>query len=229
VAEQLLAESTGKIGKESFRGPGAIGEAESYGNDRVFAYLRLESRPIARRMRRLKLWRKQASQSCTSRSKSRIDCEEFFRWKLRPPWPGQSSHQCFQPAGRRSQQDRNAELTTSMKQRASCQKKPFFTGDGVKLYADARNTEALKNGKTLAEILKTHLSRAGAGDYFAVLGYTTMNAENEATLQGIRTRSETPRSWRLFSIWATVSALDRTAYKGGPTAVSPANHLRRLH
>ncbi len=63
---------------------------------------------------------------------------------------------------------------------------PFFEGDGVKLYADAKNADALKQGKSLAEILKTHLARAGQGDYFALLGYITMNPQNEGALQAIR-------------------------------------------
>jgi transaldolase/glucose-6-phosphate isomerase len=63
---------------------------------------------------------------------------------------------------------------------------PFFEAGGIKLYADPKNAGALKNGKTLTDILKTHLSRAGAGDYFALLAYITMNAENEAALQTIR-------------------------------------------
>ena len=41
-------------------------------------------------------------------------------------------------------------------------------------------------GAKLADVLKTHLSRLGAGDYFAVLGYITMNPANEKTLQTIR-------------------------------------------
>ncbi len=100
-----------------------------------------------------------------------------------------------------------------------CHSRGRVEGDGVKLYADARNAEALKNGKTLAAILKTHLARAGAGDYFAVLGYITMNAQNEAALQAIR------HSVRDKKKVATVLGfgprfLHSTgqAYKGGPNS-----------
>jgi transaldolase/glucose-6-phosphate isomerase len=51
--EQLLAESTGKVGKgiipvdrEELAAP------EVYGNDRVFAYIHTDMRPRSRRMRR---------------------------------------------------------------------------------------------------------------------------------------------------------------------------------
>jgi len=44
----------------------------------------------------------------------------------------------------------------------------------------------LKGGADLAGVLRAHLSRLGAGDYFAVLSYITMNAMNEKSLQTIR-------------------------------------------
>ncbi len=87
----------------------------------------------------------------------------------------------------------------------------------MKLYADAKNADALKQGKSLAEILKTHFARAGQGDYFALLGYITMNPQNEAVLQAIR------HSVRDKKKVATVLGfgprfLHSTgqAYKGGP-------------
>jgi transaldolase / glucose-6-phosphate isomerase len=62
-----------------------------------------------------------------------------------------------------------------------------LTTKDAKLFADERNAAALSGGKSFGEVLKTHLSRIGVGDYFAVLGYIPMNAENEAALQTIRT------------------------------------------
>jgi len=63
---------------------------------------------------------------------------------------------------------------------------PFFTSKDAKLFADEKNTAALSRGSTLGDVLKSHLSRIGVGDYFAVLGYIPMNAENEKALQAIR-------------------------------------------
>src|SRR5260370_2501433 len=54
------------------------------------------------------------------------------------------------------------------------------------MLAADKNAAVLSGGKTLGEILKTHLSRIGAGDYFAVLGYVPINAQNEKALQTIR-------------------------------------------
>src|SRR6185312_6457921 len=54
--------------------------------------------------------------------------------------------------------------------------------DGMKFFTDARNAAALQ-GKTAVEMLRSHLNRLGAGDYFALLGYIQMNAEHEEDLQ----------------------------------------------
>src|SRR5260370_24635869 len=62
---------------------------------------------------------------------------------------------------------------------------PFFEAGGIKLFADEKNVAAV-HGPTLADVLKAHLSRLKAGDYFGVLGYITMNPANEKSLQAIR-------------------------------------------
>jgi len=96
---------------------------------------------------------------------------------------------------------------------------PFFDAEGVKLYADPRNTEALKNGQSFAEILKTHLGRAGAGDYFALLGYITMNAENEVALQTIRhTVRDKKKVATVLGFGPRFLHSTGQAYKGGPNS-----------
>jgi transaldolase/glucose-6-phosphate isomerase len=66
---------------------------------------------------------------------------------------------------------------------------PFFEGDGVKLFADPANVDALKKtvgAPSLAAYLKAHLDRLSPGDYFALLAYIEMNDAHEAALQLIR-------------------------------------------
>jgi transaldolase/glucose-6-phosphate isomerase len=69
---------------------------------------------------------------------------------------------------------------------------PFFEGEGVKLFADAKNAEALKKAAgpapSLGAYVKAHLDRLGKGDYFALLAYIQMNAAHEAALQVVRHR-----------------------------------------
>jgi transaldolase/glucose-6-phosphate isomerase len=60
--------------------------------------------------------------------------------------------------------------------------KPFFEGDGVRVYGDAVGTGA----KTLADVLRAHLDRAGAGDYVALLAYIPHNEANSKILEAAR-------------------------------------------
>jgi hypothetical protein len=58
------------------------------------------------------------------------------------------------------------------------------------LFSDEKNASALASAagsdKSLAGYLRAHLKRAGAGDYFALLGYVQMNEQHESALQRIR-------------------------------------------
>lgn len=60
--------------------------------------------------------------------------------------------------------------------------------DGVIVYTDAANAEALNGAGSLAEVLKAHISRAGAGDYVAFNAYAEMNEAHEAALGELRQR-----------------------------------------
>src|SRR5262249_37785640 len=69
---------------------------------------------------------------------------------------------------------------------------PFFEGEGIKLFADTKNANALTSAAgsspSLPSLLKAHLARLGQGDYFALLAYVEMNAAHEAALQLVRHR-----------------------------------------
>ncbi len=67
--EQLIAESTGKLGKGIIPvDREKVGAPEVYGNDRIFAYIRLSPPPIPIRMPRSLRWRKPGIPSCASSS-----------------------------------------------------------------------------------------------------------------------------------------------------------------
>jgi transaldolase/glucose-6-phosphate isomerase len=51
----------------------------------------------------------------------------------------------------------------------------------MKFFTDARNA-----GQLGVDMLRSHLNRLGAGDYFALLGYIHTNPEHEAILQRMR-------------------------------------------
>src|SRR5258705_492074 len=221
--EQLLAESTGKSGKGIIPvDRERLAKPESYGSDRVFAYLRLESTPDHAQDAAVEALEKAGQPVVRIAVQEPYAIgEEFFRWEIATAVAGSIiGINAFNQPDVEASKIETRKLTSEYEAKGKLpEEKPFFEGDGVKLYADARNTEALKNGKTLAEVLKTHLSRAGAGDYFAVLGYITMNAENEAALQGIRhTVRDTKKLATVLGFGPRFLHSTGQAYKGGPNS-----------
>ncbi len=91
--------------------------------------------------------------------------------------------------------------------------------NGIKLYADEKNTAALKGGSTLADVLKAHLGRINAGDYFGVLGYITMNDANEKALQKIRHAvRDKKKVATVLGFGPRFLHSTGQAYKGGPNS-----------
>ena len=65
--------------------------------------------------------------------------------------------------------------------------KPIFEQDGMKLFTDKANADALLNGSsTLGGIIRQHVDRLVPGDYFGLLAFIPMFPEYEGTLQEIR-------------------------------------------
>jgi transaldolase/glucose-6-phosphate isomerase len=221
--EQLLAESTGKIGKGIVPvDRERLANSKSYGNDRVFAYLRLESAPDPEQDAAVDALEK-AGQPVVRMSvaESYALGEEFFRWEIATAVAGSiiginAFNQPDVEASKIETRKLTSEYETAGRLPAE---EPFFAADSVKLYADAKNTESLKHGKTLVEVLKTHLDRAGSGDYFAVLGYVTMNPENETTLQTIRHAvRDAKKVATVLGFGPRFLHSTGQAYKGGPNS-----------
>jgi transaldolase/glucose-6-phosphate isomerase len=114
--------------------------------------------------------------------------QEFFRWEIATAVAGSIiGINAFNQPDVEASKIETRKLTTEYEQKGSLPAEtPFFEGSGIKLYADEKNTAALKGGSKLADVLRTHLGRIHAGDYFGVLGYITMNEANEKALQKIR-------------------------------------------
>jgi len=67
--------------------------------------------------------------------------------------------------------------------------------------------------------LRAHLSRIGPGDYFAVLGYITMNPQNERALQGIRHQvRDVKKVATCLGFGPRFLHSTGQAYKGGPNS-----------
>jgi glucose-6-phosphate isomerase len=147
--------------------------------------------------------------------------QEFFRWEIATAVAGSiiginAFNQPDVEASKIETKKLTSEYEASGKLPAET---PFFEGDGVKLYAEEKNAGALKGKSTLADTLKAHLGRIGAGDYFAVLGYITMNEANEKALQTIRLAvRDKKKVATVLGFGPRFLHSTGQAYKGGPNS-----------
>lgn len=191
--EQLIAESTGKNGKGIIpvdREP--LGPSEDYGDDRLFVYLRLESAPDTSQDEAIANLRR-AGQPVISISFADVYNlgQEFFRWEIATAVAGSiiGINPFDQPDVEASKIE-TRKLTDEFEQTGHLpSESPFLEDDGIKLFADQRNADALTNaatGSSLSGYLKAHLARIKEGDYFALLAYVEMSKAHERSLQAIR-------------------------------------------
>ncbi|HZT38941.1 MAG TPA: bifunctional transaldolase/phosoglucose isomerase [Bryobacteraceae bacterium] len=191
--EQLLAESTGKNGK------GLIpvdrerpGSPEVYGNDRVFVYLRLDSAPDPAQDEAItELERAGQPVVRIAMEEAYSLGAEFFRWEIATAVAGSvMGINPFDQPDVEAAKVATRKLTAEYEEKGSLPAEtPMFEADGIRLYTDAVNAEALRklaSQPSLAAYLKAHLDRAKAGDYFAVLAFIPMNQAHEEALQQIR-------------------------------------------
>src|SRR6267143_1390066 len=219
--EQLLAESTGKSGKGIIPvDRESVAKPDNYGTDRVFAYLRLESAPDRAQDAAVEALEKAGQPVVRIAVQDPYAIgEEFFRWEIATAVAGSiiginAFNQPDVEASKIATRKLTSEYETTGKLPAE---EPFFEAEGVKLYTDPKNADALKSGKTLSKILQMHFNRAGQGDYFALLGYITMNAENESALQTIRhTVRDKKKLATVLGFGPRFLHSTGQAYKGGP-------------
>jgi transaldolase/glucose-6-phosphate isomerase len=199
-----------------------VGKPEKYGNDRLFAYLRLTSAPDAAQDAAVAALEKAGQPVVRIAVEDTYAIgEEFFRWEIATAVAGSIiGINAFNQPDVEASKIETRKLTSEYEAKGKLPgEEPFFEGDGVKLYADANNTSVLKQGKTLAEVLKAHLGRAGEGDYFALLGYITMNAENEKALEEIRHKvRDTKHLATVLGFGPRFLHSTGQAYKGGPNS-----------
>jgi transaldolase/glucose-6-phosphate isomerase len=147
--------------------------------------------------------------------------QEFFRWEIATAVAGSIiGINAFNQPDVEASKIETKKLTSEYEKSGKLpDESPFFEGDGIKLYADDKNVEVLRGKPRLAEVLKAHLSRLHAGDYFAVLGYITMNDANEKALQGIRLAvRDRKKVATVLGFGPRFLHSTGQAYKGGPNS-----------
>ena len=222
--EQLLAESTGKNGKGIIPvDRERLGSPDVYGNDRVFAYIRLENGTDPDQDAKV------AALEIAGHPVVRITMAdiydlgaEFFRWEIATAVAGAIiGINAFNQPDVEASKVATRSLTSEYEKTGSLPaEKPFFEETGIKLFTDEINAAELAKAateKSLAGYLKAHLSRIKSGDYFALLGYIQMNAEHEQALQAIRHNVRDPkRVATCLGFGPRFLHSTGQAYKGGP-------------
>jgi transaldolase/glucose-6-phosphate isomerase len=221
--EQLIAESTGKIGKGIIPvDRERLAKPATYGNDRVFAYLRLASKPNKAQDAAVAALEKAGHPVVRITLPNTYNLgQEFFRWEIATAVAGSLiGINAFNQPDVEASKIETKKLTSQYETTGSLPpESPFFEEKGIKLFADEKNAAALKGGAKLADVLKTHLSRLAAGDYFAVLGYIPMNPANEQALQGIRHAvREEKKVATVLGFGPRFLHSTGQAYKGGPNS-----------
>jgi len=219
--EQLIAESTGKQGKGIIPvDREKVAKPEAYGNDRVFAYLRLETKPDKKQDAAVAALEKDGLPVVRISVKNTYNLgQEFFRWEIATAVAGaiigiNAFNQPDVEASKIETKKLTSEYEASGKLPAES---PFFEAEGLKFYADPKNTAALQGAETLLDVMRLHLARINAGDYFGVLGYITMNEANESALQGIRhTVRDAKKVATVLGFGPRFLHSTGQAYKGGP-------------
>jgi transaldolase/glucose-6-phosphate isomerase len=221
--EQLIAESTGKIGKGIIPiDRERLAKPATYGNDRVFAYLRLASKPNKAQDAAVAALEKAGHPVVRITLPNTYNLgQEFFRWEIATAVAGSiiGINPFNQPDVEASKIE-TKKLTSQYETTGSLPpESPMFEEKSIKLFADERNAAALKGGTKPVDVLKTHLSRLGAGDYFAVLGFITMNPANEKALQTIRSAvRDKKKVATVLGFGPRFLHSTGQAYKGGPNS-----------
>jgi len=214
--EQLIAESTGKIGKGLIPVDGeAPGPPAVYGTDRVFVYVRLETGPDPAQDSAVD------ALAAAGEPVVRISLPgpyhlgaEFFRWEIATAVAGSIiGIDPFDQPDVEASKTETRKLTTQYEQTGSLPAEtPAIEDRGIKVFGAA-------HGLTLVECLRAHLGSLRAGDYFGLLAYIEMNPEHERELQAMRLRvRDSKRVATCLGFGPRFLHSTGQAYKGGPNS-----------
>ncbi len=220
--EQLVAESTGKqrhgiipVDREP------LGWPDDYGSDRIFAYLRLEGQtdPVQDAAVEAIEQAGQPVVRLTLRDVYDLGAQ-FFLWEIATAVAGSvlGINPFDQPDVEASKIATRA-ITDAYESTGKLPVETAFAQhDGIAFFADDANAAALQ-ATTLTGLIKAHLSRITAGDYFALLGYIEMKPEHEGVLARIRHKvRDATKAATCVGFGPRFLHSTGQAYKGGPNS-----------
>ena len=217
--EQLLAESTGKIGKGIVPVDGEpIGAPGVYGDDRVFAYLKLHGETG--------LDEKIAALEAAGQPVVRIEVGKpmqvgqiFFLWEFATAVAGAviGINPFDQPDVEASKIETKKLMEAYSASGSLPGETPFAEAGGIKLFADGADAKAL--GTDVAAAIKAQFDRVGPGDYVALLAYVHRDAAAIEALTRLRTTiRDKKRVATCVGFGPRFLHSTGQAYKGGPNS-----------
>ncbi|MGZ4874735.1 MAG: bifunctional transaldolase/phosoglucose isomerase [Candidatus Angelobacter sp.] len=192
--EQLIAESTGKIGKGLIPvDREELGAPEVYGSDRVFVHLRLANEPDTSQKQKLDVLKGAGQPVVEIELAETYDLgQEFFRWEIATAVAGSILKiNPFNQPDVEASKIVTRQLTEAYEKSGKLpEEAPLSKEGGIKLFTDERNAANLNKlvggDRSLTGFLRAHLNQLRPGDYLALLAYIEMNGAHEKTLQAMR-------------------------------------------
>ena len=219
--EQLLAESTGKQGKGLIPVDAEpLGTPDRYGQDRLFVYLRLTTEADPKQDHAVAALEQANHPVVRIAITDRYQIgQEFFRWEIATAVAGAilGINPFDQPDVEASKM-KTRELTTAYEKRGELPPEAaLLEQDGITLFADEKNRDALGRADSLAGYLRAHFRRLQAGDYGALLAYVERNKRHHDALQDIRLMiRDQKRIATCLGFGPRFLHSTGQAYKGGP-------------
>src|SRR5581483_511098 len=187
--EQLLAESTGKIGRGLIPvDQEPLGKPDVYGNDRLFAYNRFTPNPDTRQDEALK------ALAAAGQPLVQIDLAdpydigmEFFRWEFATAVAGSIlGINPFDQPDVEASKVASRQLTSEYEKTGKLpEQPPLASGDGISIFAADRSLASAK-GASVADVLAALFERIKPGDYVAFLAYIPRNDANTKAITELR-------------------------------------------
>jgi transaldolase / glucose-6-phosphate isomerase len=223
--EQLLAESTGKAGKGLIpvdREP--LAPPSLYGKDRIFAYIKYGKDDDADLENAVSAIEKSGQPVIRLKLDDLYGLgQAFFQWEIATAVAGSVlGIDAFNQPDVEASKVVTRDLTNEFERTGSLPaEKPILDQDGIKIFTDEANAEALRKtgAQSLGDITRAHLDRIKANDYFALLAYIPMFPGHEAKLQEIRKQvMDAKKVATVLGFGPRFLHSTGQAYKGGPNS-----------
>jgi len=223
--EQLIAESTGKLGKGITPvDRETIATPEFYGNDRIFTYVRYAGTTDSSQDAKV------AAIEAAGHPVIHIQLDDlyeifgqFFTWEVATSVAGSiMGINPFNQPDVESAKIETRALTSAYEETGKLpERKPVLVdASGIQLYATdayAATLKAAAPAQTLAGLLRAHLCQIHANDYFAALAFLPMFPQHEAAIQAFRHKvRDTKKVATCLGFGPRFLHSTGQDYKGGP-------------